>query len=62
MCVKSECLPTQVRGADINAVEGGILQHVRSSSSEGGASTSLVTIPGQVCCLYLPIVNFKCSN
>ncbi len=42
-----ECTPTQVRGANISAVEGGILQHV-GTSSEGAASTSHVTIPGQV--------------
>ncbi len=37
-----------MRGADISAVEGGILQHVGTSSG-GGVSASHVTIPGQVC-------------
>ncbi|XP_064388504.1 thioredoxin-like protein 1 [Halichondria panicea] len=39
----------QVKGADISAVEGGILQHVGTMSGGGGVSASHVTIPGQIC-------------
>ena len=40
-----------MKGADISAVEGGILQHVGTTSGGGGVSASHVTIPGQVCCI-----------
>lgn len=43
-------LCVQVRGADISAVEGGILQHLGNSGGSGeGGSGGHVTIPGQVC-------------
>ena len=42
-------LRVQVRGADIGTLESGIIKHLGStSSSEQDATTTSITVPGQV--------------